>query len=45
VLPRVTSAAFTAKVAAWPTAQASEDGRRRSLVKRLGEYKIAYKWN
>jgi len=31
VLRLATSAIFTAKVAAWPTAQASGDGRRRPL--------------
>jgi len=34
-----TSAAFSAKAATWPTAQASGDGRRRPLVTLLEEYK------
>jgi len=36
----VTSAAFTAKIAAWPTAQASGNGRRRPLVTRRKEYRV-----
>jgi len=39
-----TSAAFTAKVAAWPTTQAGGDGRRRPHLA-LREYKSECRWN